>query len=95
MNSEFNWKELFEKFEDIDNDLRYMGLSDLSKSLEKGLEMQGVTETRVVNYLVKLFFDVSTDVQGEKKKEKTIFIYSFIFLKFKQNFKIKKKKGLQ
>jgi hypothetical protein len=64
MNTNFNWKELFEKFEDIDNDLRYMGLSDLTKSLEKGMDMQGVTESRVIGYLIKLFFDVSTDVQG-------------------------------
>lgn len=42
-----------------------MGLSDLSKGLEKGkLEIQGATESRVVDYMIKLIFDFSTDVQG-------------------------------
>lgn len=53
-----------------------MGLSDLLKALDKGnIEMQGVTESRVVDYMINLLFDFSTDVQGAAVRWYFLFLY--------------------
>jgi len=62
----FDINAVLKNFDDSDKDLRYIALSDLGGELPKEtFKFEGANETKIVDGMIKLLFDVANEVQAQ------------------------------
>ena len=62
----FDINNILKNFDDADKDLRYIALSDLGSEIPKEtFKFEGANESKVVDGMIKLLYDVANEVQAQ------------------------------